>query len=565
MKKIIKELLLIIVIFIALTFVSVFFLMKSNTVLIGFNIKYVNNIYNTFELEFDEVKAAKYYKVELIDNEANLIYFFDTHDTYNRFIVDNLKYNTTYSFMVYAYDNANNYMPAKSSYEFVYEYPTFDKSNLILNNQEYKININGSLSNKDYYINISNEGKVLLNDHIKTNEYLIPLDLYKDKQIELSIQLLCDGVVVDNLSLFNDMNPIKDIYIETPVSNTSVLFNDVVLIFHGGENAEHYNINIYNDKTLINTSETTKKKIVLSRSLFESDKQYRIEVEGVYKDYKKTTDVTFDLVGLPKLKPVYINVNPKAIKKNTKLELKQPEGAKIYYTLNGDDPTTNGIPYEEPILITDSCVLKVTAKENLRSDAVVTTYNLNVSEQTQFKFYISPSNQGRNLGVQEVGFTTEKYEMNKVADYVIAKLKQYDNVKVYRNNPEGGINQWNRDANYLGVDLKFAIHSNASVDHTSYGIETWIDNELSDTYSIASLLQEKMVEMYPYKDRENYDRGVKYSLGNLGEANDNLVRFGLLIELAHHDDMLDAKWLKENQQEIGEALAEVILKYFQVI
>ncbi len=564
MKRIIINILLIIGIFIALTFVSVFFLMKSNKILVAFNIKYVNNIYNSIELSFDKVKAAKYYRVELMDNEANMIYYFNTEDNYNKFIVDNLVYNTTYSLMVYAYDSAGNYMPARSSYEFTYLSPTIDKSNIILNNEDYKLNINGSLTDKKYYIHISHDGELLKDEELKGNEYIISKDYYKDKEMELYVEIICDGIVVDKASLFNDMNPIKDIYIETPVNQTSIIYNDVSLIFAGGDNAEYYNINIFKGNDLIHTSTTTKKKIILSRSFFETNNTYRIEVDGVYKDYHKKTDVSFDITGRAKLKPVYINVNPKAVKKGTKIVLKQPEGANIYYTLNGDDPSVNGILYENPIEINQNTVLKTVASYNLRDNSIITTYNLNVTDKNNYKIYISPSNQGANPGVHEVGYTTEKIEMNKVADYVIEKLKEHSNVTVYRNNPEGNINQWNRDANYLGVDFKFAIHSNASVNHTSYGIETWVDSEQSETYSLASLLQEKLVDLYPYKEREGYNRGVKYALGEIGEANDNYVRFGILIEVAHHDDYQDAKWMVEQQKEIGYALAEVILNYFQI-
>lgn len=565
MKKIIIRILIIICIFIALTFVSVFFLMKSDKILVSFNIKYVNHIHNSFELSFDKVGAAKYYRVELTDTEANVIYFFNTEDTYNKFIVDKLVYNKSYSFMVYAYDSVGNYIPAKSSYDFTYTSPTIDKSNLLLNNKEYILNIDGSINDKDYYLNISINNELQVSEKITNNRYKIPDHLYMNKEIELNIELICEGVVVDKVSLFNDMNPIKDIYIETPINNTSIIYNDVSLIFSGGDNAETYNINIYKGNNIIHTSTTTNKKIILSKSFFETNTNYTLEVVGIYKEYSKKASVSFDITGRDKLKPVYINVNPKAIKKGTKLELKQREGANIYYTLNGDDPSVNGILYEEPIEINQSCVLKTVAMSDLRDNSIITTYNLNVADKTNYKFYISPSNQGLNEGVHEVGFTTEKIEMNKIADYLIAKLQQYDNVKVYRNNLEGNINQWNRDANYLGVDFKFAIHSNASVNHTAYGVETWVNSEQSETYSIAALMQDMMVDLYPYKDREGYDRGVKYALGEIGEANDDYVRFGILIETAHHDDMLDAKWLKENEQLIGEKMAEVILKYFQVI
>jgi N-acetylmuramoyl-L-alanine amidase len=539
--------------------------MHSNKVLVSFKITKVENLYNTINLSFEKVKAASYYKVELLDSNANLIYTFKTNDTYNTFIVNNLKYNMNYSIMVYAYDKANNYVPAKNEYEFTYIYPTINKDNILLDNKEYKLTIDGNLQDKEYYLNITSNGESLINERIKDNEYILDSSLYLDKEKELNVELICDGVIIDKINLFNNMNPVKDIYIETPTNDTSILYNDISLIFNGGDNADHYSINLYKDDVLVNTTDTNKKKIVLSSSLFESNNNYRIDVVGVYGEYTNQASVNFTVVGLAKLKPVYINVNPKAVKKNTKIELKQPDGANIYYTLNGDDPTIDGILYENPIEIKESCTLKTVAISEFKTNSVVTTYNLNVTDKQNYKFYISPSNQGRNEGVHSTGFTTEKIEMNRIADYVIARLKQYDNVKVYRNNLDAGINIWNRDANYLGVDFKIAIHSNASVDHTAYGIETWIDNENSPTYSIASLLQDKMVELYPYKDRVGYNRGVKYSLGNLGEANDTLINFGLLIETAHHDDLLDAKWLKENQEEIGNSIAEVILKYFQII
>ena len=564
MKKLIITIIIVVISFIALTFLSAFFLMNSSKVLSAFNIKESYHIYNTFHIKYDKVSAAVKYKIELMDSNANIIYGFNTTDTDVTFIVNNMVYNMNYSLMVYAYDSVGNYMPARKSYDFTFTDPTFDKSNIILNNEDYTLNINGNINERDYKLNIYSDNNTLVDEILKNNEYKISKDYYLNQEKELEVVLTADGVVVDKVYLYNNMNPIKDIYIETPTSNTSIIYNDVSLIFTGGENADHFNINIYKGKTLVRSSETKKKKIILSQDIFETNNTYRIEVVGIYKEYMKVSDVTFDMTGRDKLKPVYINVNPKAVKKGTKIVLKQPNDANIYYTLNGDDPDTNGMLYTEPIEIDESCTLKTIAKSTLKDNSIVTTYNLNVMNQTNYKFYISPSNQGGNPGVHEVGFTTEKEEMNHIADYLIEKLKEHSNVMVYRNNPAGNINQWNKDANYLGVDFKFAIHSNASVNHTSYGIETWVDSEESATYSLASLLQDKMVEMYPYKDREGFNRGVKYAHGEIGEANDLYVRFGLLIEVAHHDDLQDAKWIKENEKEIGYAMAEVILNYFQV-
>ena len=265
MKRIIiTKLLIILSVFITLTFVSVFFLMHSNKVLVSFKITKVENLYNTINLSFEKVKAASYYKVELLDSNANLIYTFKTNDTYNTFIVNNLKYNMNYSIMVYAYDKANNYVPAKNEYEFTYVYPTINKDNILLDNKEYKLTIEGNLQDKEYYLNITSNGKSLINERIKDNEYILDSSLYIDKEIELNVELICDGVIIDKINLFNNMNPVKDIYIETPTNDTSILYNDISLIFNGGDNADHYSINLYKDDVLVNTTDTTKKKIVLS-------------------------------------------------------------------------------------------------------------------------------------------------------------------------------------------------------------------------------------------------------------------------------------------------------------
>ena len=564
MKKIILKIGIIIFSFIALTLLGVFFLMHSNMVLVSFNIREVKNIYNTFFIKFDKVKAAKNYKVELTDSNANIIYSFITETNDNQVIINNMDYNKEYSLMVYAYDDKGNYMPCKQSYEFVYNYPSINRDNLVLNNSKYELNILGDISDKEYYLNITQDSDVLYNERIINNKFEIPDKLYLNKQIELKVELICEGIVIDSINLFNDLNPIKDINIITPSNNTSIIYNDLSIIYEGGDNAKSISINIYDGKKLVLSKETDKKKVLVSAALFVPDKEYRLDIIGTYEEYTKKSSIIFNMVGRPKLKPVYINVNPKTIKKGTKVVLKQPEGAKIYYTLDGSDPTTNGKEYIEPIEINQNVKLRTIAKANLYNDSKVTDYDFNVIDKKSLKIYISPSNQYANLGVKSTGFTSEKAEMNKIPDFVIERLKQFD-IKVYRNNPAGNINQWNNDANYLGVDFKLAIHSNASVDHTAYGVETWVDSENSTTYSIASVIQDEIIDLYPYKDREGYNRGVRYALGEIGEANDSYVRNGILIEVAHHDDELDAKWIKDHEKEIGYRLADAILKYFQVI
>lgn len=265
------------------------------------------------------------------------------------------------------------------------------------------------------------------------------------------------------------------------------------------------------------------------------------------------------------LKPVYVSNNWRYVKKGTKITLKtKDENAKIYYTLNGENPESFGTMYTEPIEINENVTLKTVAVEEGKQNSVISTYEINVAEKEKLKVYLSPSNQHGNLGVSSTGYTNEMDEMNDVSDYIEERLESYG-VKVYRNNQAGNINQWNKDSNYYGVDLHIAIHSNASNEHDTYGIETWIHSEVSATYSLANKIQDSLISIYPYKDEDGADRGVKYANGALGEVNDNYLPFGILVEIAHHDYERDALWIMQNKKLIGYNIADSILKYYQVI
>ena len=97
--------------------------------------------------------------------------------------------------------------------------------------------------------------------------------------------------------------------------------------------------------------------------------------------------------------------------------------------------------------------------------------------------------------------------------------------------------------------------------HTSKGVETWINEQTSSTYSLANIIQNDLMNIYP--DKENGNRGVKYSNGALGET--RMPNFGILVEVAYHDYEEDAYWIMNNKELIGNTLADSILKYFGII
>ena len=60
------------------------------------------------------------------------------------------------------------------------------------------------------------------------------------------------------------------------------------------------------------------------------------------------------------------------------------------------------------------------------------------------------------------------------------------------------------------------------------------------------------------------NRGVKYANGSLGEVG-QAAKFGILLEIAHHDEKRDAAWIMQNKELIGNKIADTILKYFGIV
>ena len=561
-----KRLYIIIVItFIIATSISVLLLLNSSKILRNFKIISVRNEIHEYTIKFERVKAAVNYRINIYDQNDIKIFDETTTNTTEKINLNDLEYDNTYSVMVYAIDKVGESRPAKSPYTFKWNEPSFVYNSSILNNEDLILDINGDLKLKKYTIEVIFNDEVKLNEDLVENTYTISKSIYENNSGILKVNIKDKDKIIDTETFYNNMNPITDVTI-TSIENNSILkYNDVYLEMSGGDNSESTDIKIYENKKLIKTSNTLKKKVILSKNLFKTGLTYRIEVTPKIGDYTKSASVSFQMSEKEQLKPVYISNNWTHVKRGTKITLATPDkNATIYYTVDGNNPESFGIPYKEPITINENTVLKAVSVEDNKINSIVKTYNINVSEMRELRVYISPSNQSKNYGVKEALYTNERDEMNDLSNYIVERLERFG-VKIKRNNSSGNINLWLKESNYFGANLHIAIHSNASVDHTSRGIETWIHNETSDTYSLANKIQEDLVSIYPDKDEEYADRGVKYANGALGEVNDNYLPFGILVEVAHHDYYEDALWIMQNKKLIGYNIADSILKYYQII
>ena len=543
-------------------------IVNSDDFLKSFKITNLTNVNTKYHLEYEKTTNATVYEVIIYDESSEIIFNEKTTENIVEFDLNNLRYDEKYKLVIYAYDKNGESISVKNPYEFTYTEPSFNKdNNLVLdNNEDYTLYIDGELNkdNKNYQIGLYDNNILIYKEEIKDNEYIIKQKYFNGLTQTLTAKLFDNDTEINSITLYSNTSPISDITIVSPQNDALLDYQDVPLTFTGGDNATEYILEIFKDDILIKEVSLNQNRAIISSEFFVKDNNYTFKIKAKYLDYEsysKEATVSFKMKEKETLLPVYINKDSNYIKENSYITLNNPNNkGTIYYTLDGTDPNETSLVYENPILIKENTTIKTIIKEDKSYDSPVSTYNLNIGNKTDYKVYLSPSNQDGNLGVKSVGYTNEEKEMNDLSNYIEKRLKDY-NIKVYRNNPNGNINLWVADSRYYGADLHIAIHSNASTNHTSKGVETWINDQTSDTYSLANMIQSDLMNIY--YDKENGNRGVKYSNGALGET--RMPKFGILIEVAHHDYLEDAKWIMDNKELIGNTIADSILKYFGII
>lgn len=543
-------------------------IVNSDDFLKSFKITNLTNVNTKYHLEYEKTTNATVYEVIIYDESSEIIFNEKTTKNVVDFDLNNLRYDEKYKLIIYAYDKNGESISVKNPYEFTYTEPSFSKdNNLVLDdNEDYTLYIDGELNkdNKNYQIGLYDNNILIYKEEIKDNEYIIKQKYFNGLTQTLTVKLFDNDTEINSITLYSNTSPISDITIVSPQNNALLDYQDVPLTFTGGDNATEYILEIFKDDILIKEVSLNQNRAIISSEFFVKDNNYTFKIKAKYLDYEsysKEATVSFKMKEKETLLPVYINKDSNYVKENSYITLNSPNSkGTIYYTLDGTDPNETSLVYENPILIKKNTTIKTIIKEDKSYDSPVSTYNLNIGNKTDYKVYLSPSNQDGNLGVKSVGYTNEEKEMNDLSNYIEKRLKDY-NIKVYRNNPNGNINLWVADSRYYGADLHIAIHSNASTNHTSKGIETWINDQTSDTYSLANMIQSDLMNIY--YDKENGNRGVKYSNGALGET--RMPKFGILVEVAHHDYLEDAKWIMHNKELIGNTIADSILKYFGII
>ncbi|MDD4187770.1 MAG: chitobiase/beta-hexosaminidase C-terminal domain-containing protein [Bacilli bacterium] len=567
MKRIVISFIAVLLTFIGVTFAVSAIILNSDKILNNFSIINVDNVAHTFNINFEKVGAANYYEI-VVYNDLNMEVYSKTINKTNASIdLEMIKYNEEYKIVIYAYDKLGASISNNNPYTFTYTEPTFGLENdlILVDDKDYKVLIDGEINKKNYLIRLLDNGNKLEEEKLVDNFYVIDNKYYSGLEKKIDVEIIDGNVVIAKMSLYNKISPVSDIVINTPENEDILDYNDITLTYTGGDNATSYILEIYNGDRLIKESVVKRNKCIIASSLLEKAQNYTINVKALYKDYEEHTkvgSVSFTMNEKDTLKPVYIDYNPKYIKSGTEVVLHNPnDDGTIYYTVDGSDPVVSGNKYTGGIIINGNMTLKAVIMEPNKNNSIVSDFDFNVDSKKKYSVYLSPSNQDGNLGVESTGYTNEAKEMNDLTNYLEKRLKDAG-VVVYRNSPLGNINLWVSDSRYYGVDLHFAIHSNASINHDKYGIETWINEEASKTYSLANLIQNALLSIY-YNEDVDANRGVKYANGSLAEVGD-AVSFGILVEVAHHDEEQDAAWIIQNKEFIANKIADAIIKYFGI-
>jgi len=557
--------------FVITTIIVSTIILNSDKILRSFSIVSVDNIATNYNVRFEKVRAAKHYDVALYDQFDERVYAQTVYRNNISLSLTMLQYDMVYTLVIYAVNEHGESKAVNNPHVFKFTEPSFSLENsLVLKDEEdYKLSILGDLTKKNYQIKIYEDDKVIKEERLTTNEYIINKDIYKGREVIINVTIYDQGTKINSIDLYNKISPVSDLKITAPKRGSVLDYKDVTLVYEGGTNATSYLLQIYRGTRLVREVEIRRNRVVISMEIFKKAEAYRIVVSANYRDYEEFTkkaEVTFRMNEKDTLKPAYIDFSRRHVRVGQEINVFNPNAeGNVYYTTNGDCPITNGTRYTVPITITQNMTLKTVVMEPLMNNSIVSEFDFTINRNRNISVYLSPSNQFRNSGVASTGYTNEMREMNRLTDFLEKRLKEAG-VTVFRNRPYGNINRWTAESRYHGVDLHLAIHSNASIDHRSYGIETWIHEESSKTYSLAHLFQKALLGIYyidPAQDPKA-DRGVKYANGAFGEVNEDFVPFGILLEIAHHDWETDAAWIMENKELIAKTIANTILRYFGI-
>lgn len=162
--------------------------------------------------------------------------------------------------------------------------------------------------------------------------------------------------------------------------------------------------------------------------------------------------------------------------------------------------------------------------------------------------FLSPSTQEYN---QFVNGGTEEYYANLIADAMVPYLRA-SGITFSRNNPGGTVTDSIASSNAGNYDFHLAIHSNAappSMAGAIQGPDVYYYTDSAAGKRDAEIIANNLRQIYP-----NPALVTVVPTTTLAEVRRTKAPT-VLVEVAYHDNIDDANWIKNNVDAIGRNLA----------
>lgn len=171
--------------------------------------------------------------------------------------------------------------------------------------------------------------------------------------------------------------------------------------------------------------------------------------------------------------------------------------------------------------------------------------------------YLSPSIQPFNPYVHG---GDEQYYMNLIADAMEPYLRA-SGITFSRNTPNTSFGQAIHESNAGVYDLHLALHSNAGPESLSgrmRGTDVYYYPYSPQGKRAAEILAENFKKISPTPDQVKTLPTT--TLMEVTKTNAPSV----LMEIAYHDNVQDAQWIREHIPEIAKNIAESLTQYFGI-
>ena len=162
--------------------------------------------------------------------------------------------------------------------------------------------------------------------------------------------------------------------------------------------------------------------------------------------------------------------------------------------------------------------------------------------------FLSPSTQEYNL---YTGGGNEEYYANLIADAMVPYLRA-SGITFSRNNPGGTVINSIADSNAGNYDFHLAIHSNAAPERLSgqlRGPDVYYYRDSTAGRRDAEIIANNLKLIYPIPSL-----ATVVPTTTLAELRRTKVP-AVLVEVAYHDNIDDANWIRNNIEAIGRDLA----------